>query len=114
MGPLPICCCPLRRQVFCGILDIRYILDTRQFDLILFNIYFLKYFLYLQQNKLVTGRIIEILADEASKCAVVAVDIFQILSSRHVTFGMPMLARSNDETSRIVIPSTVCLSCILQ
>ena len=85
-------------------------------SLILFysSVYFLKYILYLQEDKLITGRIIEILADEASQCAVVAIDIFQILSSRHVTFGMPMLARSNDERSRIVIPSAVCFFCVPQ
>ncbi len=114
MGTLPICCCPLRRQVLCGILDICHVrvLDTCQFAIFLFYVHCLKYILYLQ-NKLITGRIVEILADEASKCAVIAIDIFQVLSSRHDIFGMPMLARRHDETSRIIIPSTVCFSAFL-
>jgi hypothetical protein len=54
-----------------------------------------------------TGRIVEILADISGNCAMVVIDIFRVLSTRHEVFGMPMLARRNDETTYVVIPSTV-------
>ena len=69
---------------------------------------------YLQANKVVTGRIVEILANEKGDRAVVALDIFEILSTRHSTFGMPMLAQRYGEITRIVIPSTVSYSCLFQ
>jgi len=54
-----------------------------------------------------TGRIVEILADISGKRAMVVIDIFQVLSTRHNVFGMPMLARRNDEITYVVIPSMV-------
>jgi hypothetical protein len=60
-------------------------------------------------RELVTGRIVEILANSKEDRAVVVLDTFQvILSARHDIYGMPMLARRHDETAYIVIPSTVC------
>lgn len=61
-----------------------------------------------QAGKSVTGRILEILAESGGKRAVVVLDTFQILSNRHEVFGMPMLARRQEDTLYIVIPSTVC------
>jgi hypothetical protein len=56
----------------------------------------------------VTGRIIEILADGATgNRAIIVLDVFQVLTSRHEVFGMPMLARRHGETTYIIIPSTV-------
>lgn len=65
----------------------------------------------MQARELVTGRIVEILANSKGDRAVVVLDTFQVvLSARHHIFGMPMLARRHDETTYIVIPSTVCFS----
>jgi hypothetical protein len=62
-------------------------------------------------RELVTGRIVEILANSKGDRAVVVLDTFQvILSARHDIYGMPMLARRHDETTYIVIRSTVCPS----
>jgi hypothetical protein len=60
-----------------------------------------------QDSETITGHIIEILADTTSNRAVIVLDIFHVLSTRHDIFGMPMLARRHDETTYIVIPSTV-------
>ena len=58
----------------------------------------------------VTGRIVEILAESGGKRAVIVLDIFEVRSTRHEIFGMPMLARRHEETIYAVIPSTVCIS----
>lgn len=60
-----------------------------------------------QAGQSVTGRVLEILAESGGKRAVVVLDVFQILSNRHPLFGMPMLARRNEEAVYVVIPSTV-------
>ncbi|KIJ90420.1 hypothetical protein K443DRAFT_686767 [Laccaria amethystina LaAM-08-1] len=61
----------------------------------------------LDARELVTGHIVEILANSKGDCTVVVLDTFQvILSARHHIYGMPMLARPNDETAYIVICST--------
>ncbi len=62
-----------------------------------------------QHNDLVTGRIVEILANSTGKRALVILDLFHVLSERHGIFGMPMLARRNEETTYVVIPATVRL-----
>jgi len=66
-------------------------------------------FLY-QAKQSVTGRIVEILAESEGKRAVVVLDIFEVRSTRHEIFGMPMLAQRHEETIYAVIPSTVCIS----
>ncbi|KJA16967.1 hypothetical protein HYPSUDRAFT_112369, partial [Hypholoma sublateritium FD-334 SS-4] len=58
-------------------------------------------------NESVTGRIVEILADSTEKCAIIILDLFVVLGSRHATFGMPMLARRQNEKTYAVIPSTM-------
>ena len=60
-----------------------------------------------QTTETITGRIVEILAHSAGNRAVVIIDIFQVLSARHDIFGMPMLARRNDEITYIAISSAV-------
>jgi hypothetical protein len=50
------------------------------------------------------------LAESEGKRAVVVVDVFEVRSTRHEIFGMPMLARRDEETVYVVIPSTVCVS----
>ncbi|KAJ3517709.1 hypothetical protein NLJ89_g342 [Agrocybe chaxingu] len=60
----------------------------------------------LTPSELITGRIVEILANTTSDRAVVILDVFQVLSTRHQIFGMPMLARRQEETTYVVIPST--------
>ena len=62
-----------------------------------------------QHNDLITGRIVEILANSTGKRALVILDIFHVLSERHEIFGMPMLARRNEETTYVAIPATVRL-----
>ena len=65
----------------------------------------------MKARELVTGRIVEILANSKGDRAVVVLDTFQvILSAHHDIYGMPMLAQRHDETAYIVIPSTVCPS----
>ncbi|KJA24001.1 hypothetical protein HYPSUDRAFT_1078326 [Hypholoma sublateritium FD-334 SS-4] len=61
------------------------------------------------KDESVTGRIIEILADSAEEHAVVILDLFVVLGSRHTMFGMPMLARRQNEKTYAVIPSTAIL-----
>ncbi|PPQ93847.1 hypothetical protein CVT25_013556 [Psilocybe cyanescens] len=58
------------------------------------------------QHKLVTGRIVGILANMTSDRAMIILDIFEILSTRHNIFGMPMLARRHEESTYVAIPST--------
>ena len=60
-----------------------------------------------QAGQSVTGQVLEILAESGGKHAVVVLDLFHILSSRHEIFGMPMLARRHGEAISVVIPSTV-------
>ncbi len=60
---------------------------------------------FYQDGELITGRIVEILADTESSRAVIVLDVFQILAARHDTFGMPMLTR--ETMTYIAIPSTV-------
>ena len=55
----------------------------------------------------ITGRIVEILTNPPENRAVVVIDVFHILSTRHNIFGMPMLARRNGEITYIAISSTV-------
>ena len=57
----------------------------------------------------VTGRIVEILAESGGKRAVIVLDIFEVCSTRHEIFGMPMLARCHHEEIYAIIPSTVCI-----
>ncbi|KAF8951656.1 hypothetical protein BDZ97DRAFT_1683873 [Flammula alnicola] len=52
----------------------------------------------------VTGRIVEIWSEEKNR-AVVILDIFKVCGTRHKIFGMPMLARPDDKTTYIVIPT---------
>jgi hypothetical protein len=61
---------------------------------------------FYQDGDLITGRIIEILADAESNRAVIVLDVFQILAARHDTFGMPILTR--ETMTYLAIPSTVC------
>ena len=51
----------------------------------------------------------EILAESRGQRAVIVLDIFEVRSTRHEIFGMPMLARRHDEEIYAVIPSTVCI-----
>ncbi len=60
-----------------------------------------------QASQSVTGRVLQILAKSGDKHAVVVLDVFYILSSRHEIFGMPMLARRHGEAISVVIPSVV-------
>ncbi len=62
-----------------------------------------------QHKDLITGRIVEILANSTGKRALIILDMFHVLSERHKIFGMPMLARRNEETTYVVIPATVRL-----
>ncbi|KAF8914285.1 hypothetical protein CPB84DRAFT_1811643 [Gymnopilus junonius] len=57
-------------------------------------------------EELITGRIVEILANIEGDHAVVILENFKILSNRHDTFGMPMLAHPYEEPSYTVISST--------
>jgi hypothetical protein len=63
-----------------------------------------------QEKESVTGRIIEVLAQSTGKYAVVILDLFTVLGSRHEILGMPMLARCQEEKTYAVIPSTVRVS----
>ncbi|KJA24844.1 hypothetical protein HYPSUDRAFT_135587 [Hypholoma sublateritium FD-334 SS-4] len=54
----------------------------------------------------ITGRIIEILVDSTGRRAIIILDVFIVLSTRHETFGMPMLARRQNEKTYAIIPST--------
>ena len=56
-----------------------------------------------------TGRISDILADSEGERAVVVLDLFHVLDTRHDIFGMPMLARRHTEAVYLIIPSTVCI-----
>ncbi len=56
-----------------------------------------------------TGRILDILAESEGKRAVVVLDLFHVLDTRHDIFGMPMLARRHAEAVYLIIPSTVCI-----
>ncbi|KJA14960.1 hypothetical protein HYPSUDRAFT_149732 [Hypholoma sublateritium FD-334 SS-4] len=60
----------------------------------------------LNHNDRVTGRIVEILTNITGDRALVILDIFHVLSARHEIFGMPMLARRNEEATYMAIPST--------
>ena len=71
------------------------------------------YTLFSKNTELITGRIVEILTDTTGKRAVIILDIFHVLSTRHEIFGMPMLARRHEETTYVVIPSTVRICCSL-
>ena len=63
----------------------------------------------MQKEESVTGRIIEILSDSTEKKAIIILDLFVVLGSRHEIFGMPMLARRQNEKTYAVIPSTVSI-----
>ena len=65
------------------------------------------FFFCYKSTETITGRIVEILTNPAESRAVVVIDVFQVLSTRHNIFGMPMLARRNSEITYIAISSTV-------
>ena len=71
------------------------------------NIWCAIYFLLNKTTETITGRIVEILTNTLENRVIVVIDVFQVLSSRHHIFGMPMLARHNDEITYIAIFSTV-------
>ena len=55
---------------------------------------------------MITGRIVELLASTSHR-AIIVLDLFQVSTTRHEVFGMPMLARRHGEPMYIIIPSTV-------
>ncbi|KAJ7715958.1 hypothetical protein B0H16DRAFT_1667025 [Mycena metata] len=55
-------------------------------------------------GELITGRIDTIL-DDGQGTAVIVLDVFQVLETRHDVFGMPVLARRQGEASFIIVPS---------
>ncbi|KAJ7021232.1 hypothetical protein C8F04DRAFT_1273994 [Mycena alexandri] len=55
-------------------------------------------------GEIITGRIDTILED-GQGTAVVVLDVFQVLDTRHDVFGMPILARRQGEASFIIVPS---------
>ena len=57
---------------------------------------------------MITGRIVELLASTTSHRAVIVLDLFQVSTTCHEVFGMPMLTRRHGEPTYIIIPSTVC------
>jgi hypothetical protein len=94
--------------MFCGVVDLCGIALPSKF--ILYHIGNCNNHLLLLCFKgggVITGQIVEILADITGKRAVVVLDVFEVLSTRHEVFGMPMLARQHNETTYLVIPSTV-------
>lgn len=54
-----------------------------------------------------TGRIIEILANDTQTSAVVVVDIFQVTAERHEIFDMPVLVRRYSERESQIICAKV-------
>ncbi|KAF8162732.1 hypothetical protein B0H34DRAFT_763800 [Crassisporium funariophilum] len=54
----------------------------------------------------IAGRIIEILQDTTSRRFLVVLDMFQVASTRHKTFGMPMLLRRLNEKIVAIVPAT--------
>lgn len=107
MDAMSICRCSFWRQMLCGFMGLCHIFTARKLGCIIL-LYFFRW-IFVQDNELLTGRIVEILANEISSRAVIALDVFQILSTRHMLFGMPMLARRYEEPIYTVIPSTVCV-----
>ena len=51
-----------------------------------------------------------ILAEIKGKRAVIVLDVFEVCSTQHEIFGMPMLAQHHEEIIYAVILSTVCIS----
>ena len=96
MDALSICCCAFWRQVFSGIVDICKIAIKCKFIVII---------------SVSVLTLISFLANTTGDRAVIILDIFKVLSTRHEIFGMPMLARPHEGTTYIVVPSTVCLCC---
>jgi len=56
----------------------------------------------------VTGRILEIIQDDAGQHLLVVLDVFQVAATRHEIFGMPVLMRRQDEPMTTIVRSTVC------
>ncbi|KAJ7460434.1 hypothetical protein B0H11DRAFT_2316022 [Mycena galericulata] len=55
-------------------------------------------------NSMICGRLSDILCNELGT-AIVIVELFQILGVRHSRYGMPVLARRDDETTFSILPA---------
>ncbi|KAJ7703815.1 hypothetical protein B0H14DRAFT_3647123 [Mycena olivaceomarginata] len=55
-------------------------------------------------NSIICGRLSDILCNQ-SGVAIVAVELFQIMGVRHSRYGMPILARRDDETTFSILPA---------
>ncbi|PPR08199.1 hypothetical protein CVT24_001412 [Panaeolus cyanescens] len=58
------------------------------------------------EGQIITGQILEIIQDVTSKKALVTIDEFHVLDSRHITFGMPVLSRRSATKKLIIIEAT--------
>lgn len=65
-------------------------------------------FRYFQRSEPpITGRILEILQDANSVRSFVLLDQFQVRSTRHEFFGVPVLGRRLNETTLLIVQSKV-------
>ncbi|KAJ7868525.1 hypothetical protein B0H14DRAFT_2346529, partial [Mycena olivaceomarginata] len=57
-----------------------------------------------RQNSIICGRLSDILCNQSGK-AIVVVELFQIIGGRHSRYGMPVLARRDDEITFSILPA---------
>jgi hypothetical protein len=63
----------------------------------------------MDQDSTIPGRITDILVS-GSGAVLVVLEVFQVLSSRDETYGMPVLVRRDSEEIFSIVPSKVLLS----
>ncbi|KAF9043189.1 hypothetical protein BJ165DRAFT_1545314 [Panaeolus papilionaceus] len=61
------------------------------------------------QTHIITGQVVEIIQDTSSKRALVTIDEFHVLDTRHIKFGMPVLSRRLGTKELIVVDSKALL-----
>jgi hypothetical protein len=79
---------------------------TRQVYFAFHFFFFDLYITHSWQNSIICGCLSDILCNQ-SGVAIVVVELFQIMGVRHSRYGMPILARRDDETTFSILPAKV-------